>query len=70
LFHETLKALAAAGIHTAVSHGVHDYKKHWASSFVDQKRLYLFARGPRATATRFIRFRLLPLWRQLGAIEP
>jgi CelD/BcsL family acetyltransferase involved in cellulose biosynthesis len=69
LFHATLEALEKVGVHTVVSHGAHDYKKHWASAFVPQQRLFLFARGPRATATRFVRFRLLPLWRQLGAID-
>jgi hypothetical protein len=50
-----------------VSHGAHDYKKHWATRFVPQTRLFLFAPNVRATATRFIRFELQPLLQRLRA---
>ena len=63
----TLERLAATGVHTMVSHGAHEYKKHWATAFVPQTRVYLFTRRPRALATRFVRFGLLPLWRRLSS---
>jgi CelD/BcsL family acetyltransferase involved in cellulose biosynthesis len=69
LMQHALKQLAAAGVHTVVSHGAHDYKKHWSTAFVPQKRVFLFAPGPRATATRVVRFGLQPLWRRFAAQE-
>jgi CelD/BcsL family acetyltransferase involved in cellulose biosynthesis len=69
LMQRMLEALAAVGVHTVVSHGAHDYKKHWATTFVPQKRLFLFAPSARASATRFVRFGLEPLWRRLGALR-
>jgi CelD/BcsL family acetyltransferase involved in cellulose biosynthesis len=66
LMQRALEACAAAGIHTVVSHGAHAYKKHWASEFVAQKRVFLFAPTVRARATRMIRFSLRPLWERLG----
>lgn len=70
LIQETLRELAASGVHTAVSHGAHEYKRHWASAFVPSTRLFLFTRTARATVTRLLRFRLATLWRRLGAAEP
>jgi CelD/BcsL family acetyltransferase involved in cellulose biosynthesis len=70
LMQRTLEMLARAGIHTAVSHGAHDYKKHWATGFVPQKRMFLFHRSMRGRAARFIRFSLLPLWHRLRSVEP
>jgi len=67
LMQQALQQLAAAGVHTVVSHGAHEYKHHWATALVPQKRIFLFAPGPRAAATRFVRFGLQPLWRRLGA---
>ena len=69
---QALQGLAASGIHTVVSHGAHDYKRHWATALVPQTRIFLFAPGPRAAVTRFVRFGLQPLWRQLGTmpVEP
>lgn len=67
---KTLEHLAGAGVHTVVSHGVHEYKKHWATEFVEQKRVFLFAPSLRGAATRFIRFSLAPLWRRLGELSP
>lgn len=66
LMQRTLEQLAGLGVHTAVSHGAHEYKKYWASAFVPQKRVFLFAPTVRASATRFVRFGLQPLWRRLG----
>jgi CelD/BcsL family acetyltransferase involved in cellulose biosynthesis len=66
LMQETLKQFAAAGIHTAVSHGAHDYKRSWSTRFVPQKRLFLFPRTPRAALARLMRFGLQPVWRYLG----
>lgn len=65
LMQKTLEHLAGAGVHTVVSHGAHEYKKHWATEFVGQKRVFLFAPSLRGVATRFIRFSLEPLWRRL-----
>ena len=65
LMQRTLETLASAGVHTAVSHGAHDYKKHWATRFVPQKRLFLFNRGVRARAAHFMRFSLAPVWHRL-----
>lgn len=70
LIQDTLRELAASGVHMAVSHGAHEYKRHWASAFVPSTRLFLFARTARATVTRLLRFRLATLWRRLGAAEP
>jgi CelD/BcsL family acetyltransferase involved in cellulose biosynthesis len=66
LMQRTLDTFAAAGVHTAVSHGAHEYKKHWASAFVPQQRAFLFAPTLRGRATRMIRFSLRPLWARLG----
>jgi CelD/BcsL family acetyltransferase involved in cellulose biosynthesis len=67
LMQQALQQLAAAGVHTVVSHGAHDYKKHWSSAFVPQKRVFLFAPGPKGTATRVVRFGLQPLWKRLAS---
>ena len=70
LIQETLRELADIGVHTLVSHGAHEYKKHWATEFVPSPRLFLFARRPKAAATRFLRFGLRQIWRRMGAAEP
>jgi CelD/BcsL family acetyltransferase involved in cellulose biosynthesis len=64
-----LQQLAALGIHTVISHGAHEYKRHWSTAFVPQKRVFLFASSPRGTATRVVRFGLRPLWRRLTPPE-
>jgi CelD/BcsL family acetyltransferase involved in cellulose biosynthesis len=64
-----LETFASAGVHTAISHGAHDYKKHWSSAFMPQTRLFLFAPTLRARATHMIRFSLRPLWARLGAFR-
>ena len=66
LIQEMLRDFAGTGVHTVVSHGAHDYKRHWASEFVPSERVFLFAPGLRAAATRFIRFSLGSAWRRLG----
>jgi CelD/BcsL family acetyltransferase involved in cellulose biosynthesis len=69
LMQHLLEQLASAGVHTVVSHGAHEYKKHWATAFVPQKRIFLFRRGLRSTAVRLIRFSLAPVWRRFGHLE-
>jgi CelD/BcsL family acetyltransferase involved in cellulose biosynthesis len=64
LMQRTLEMLASMGVHTAVSHGAHDYKRYWATRFVPQKRLFLFSRGIRGRAAHFIRFSLAPAWQR------
>ena len=67
LMQQALQQLAPLGVHTVVSHGAHEYKKHWSTAFVPQKRVFLFAPSPRATATRVVRFGLQPLWKRFAA---
>ena len=67
LMQQTLKRLADANVRTVVSHGAHDYKRHWATAFVPQQRMFIFASHPLAAAARLVRFRLQPLWQRLGA---
>jgi CelD/BcsL family acetyltransferase involved in cellulose biosynthesis len=64
LMQQTMEKLAAAGIHTVVSHGAHEYKRHWATEFIPERRVFLFRSGLKAAATRFIRFSVAPLWRR------
>jgi CelD/BcsL family acetyltransferase involved in cellulose biosynthesis len=68
LMQKTLERLAAAGIHTVVSHGAHEYKKHWATRFVPQTRLLLFNRGIRGSAAHFVRFSVVPAWHRLRGV--
>jgi CelD/BcsL family acetyltransferase involved in cellulose biosynthesis len=70
LTQELLRDFAGLGVHTFVSHGAHEYKKHWASALVPSRRVFLFSPGIRGTATRFVRFSLRPIWRRLGVPEP
>ncbi len=65
-----LRALAAAGVSTFISHGAHEYKQHWATALRPSPRLFLFSPSLRPAVTRFLRFTLHPLWRHLGASEP
>jgi CelD/BcsL family acetyltransferase involved in cellulose biosynthesis len=67
LMQKTLERLPSLGVRTVLSHGAHEYKKFWATAFVPQQRLFLFAPRPRAMATRFVRFGLQPLWKRFGA---
>ena len=65
---KTLERLAPAGIHTVVSHGAHEYKKHWATRFVPQTRLLLFNRGFRGSAAHFVRFSVVPTWHRIRGV--
>jgi len=67
LMQATLQRLAATGIYALLSHGAHEYKRHWATAFVPQKRVFLFPRRPRAMAARVVRFGAQPLWGRLTA---
>jgi CelD/BcsL family acetyltransferase involved in cellulose biosynthesis len=69
LMQQTLKRLAASGVHTVVSHGAHDYKRHWATRFVPQKRIFLFSSRPLAIAARLVRFGLQPMWQRVSAVR-
>lgn len=62
LMQETLQRFAAAGIQTVVSHGAHEYKKHWATAFVPQRRALLFTRTLAGSAARLARAALRPRW--------
>jgi CelD/BcsL family acetyltransferase involved in cellulose biosynthesis len=70
LIQAVLEDLAAAGVHTVVSHGAHDYKRRWATAFKPSTRMFLFSPGVRGTAARSVRFGLAPIWRRFGAPEP
>jgi hypothetical protein len=70
LMQEVLRDLAASGVHTLMSHGAHDYKQRWATAFVPSTRVFLFSRGSASLLSRFIRFRMAPVWRKLGAMDP
>ena len=64
LTQKTMEILETKGVHTVVSHGAHDYKRYWATEFVPEKRVFLFASSVRGTAARLVRFGLAPLWRR------
>lgn len=65
LMQRTLERLAGAGVHTVVSHGAHDYKRHWATAFVPQRRALLFARTLSGAAARLASVALRPLWHRV-----
>jgi CelD/BcsL family acetyltransferase involved in cellulose biosynthesis len=66
LMQRTLQSLAGADVHTVISHGAHDYKRHWATAFVPQRRMFLFSPRPFAAAARLVRFHLQPLASKLN----
>ncbi|HEX7531400.1 MAG TPA: GNAT family N-acetyltransferase [Pyrinomonadaceae bacterium] len=70
LMQEVLRDLAASGVHTMVSHGAHEYKRRWSTAFVPSTRVFLFSRSSSGLLSRFVRFRMAPLWRKLGTMEP
>ena len=70
LMQEVLRDLAASGVHTMVSHGAHEYKRRWSTAFVPSTRVFLFSRSISGLVSRFIRFRMAPVWRRFGATEP
>ena len=65
LMQQTLQRLAETGIHTVISHGAHEYKKHWATAFVPQRRVLLFAPTARGMAARLAHLRVRPLLARL-----
>jgi CelD/BcsL family acetyltransferase involved in cellulose biosynthesis len=69
LMQHTLDVLASRGIRMVVSHGAHEYKRHWATAFVPQKRIFVFRPGIRTAAARFVRFTLSRLSQRFGAAE-
>jgi CelD/BcsL family acetyltransferase involved in cellulose biosynthesis len=66
LMQQTLETLASHAVHTVVSHGAHEYKRHWSTRFVPQKRIFLFRPGLRSRIVRFIRFSLAPMWESVA----
>lgn len=70
LMQEVLSNLAASGMHTMVSHGAHEYKRRWSTAFVPSTRIFLFSRCTASLLSRFIRFRMAPVWRRFGATNP
>jgi CelD/BcsL family acetyltransferase involved in cellulose biosynthesis len=67
LMQRTLQALAGAHVHTVISHGAHEYKRHWATAFVPQQRMFLFSPRPFAAAARLVRFHLQPIAHTLNS---
>jgi len=65
LMQEMLRALPDEGVHTVVSHGDHEYKRRWATRFVPQARVFLFASNLRSVLARTARFTLPTVWRSL-----
>ena len=48
LMQEVAKRVAGEGVRLIVSHGDREYKRYWASAWVDQAHLFLFAGSPLA----------------------
>jgi CelD/BcsL family acetyltransferase involved in cellulose biosynthesis len=70
LMQQVLSDLATRGVHTLVSHGAHEYKRRWSTSFVPSTRVFLFSRTNCARLSRFLRFGLASIWQKLGSEEP
>lgn len=65
IMQQVMATLPDSGVDTVVSHGDHPYKERWATAFPSLTRLFLFAKGPRATLSRWARFslpQLRPSW--------
>lgn len=58
LLQEVFKDLTQRGIHSVLSHGDYDYKKHWASAFIPQTKLLVFNRSLKARLSYFAKFHL------------
>ena len=69
LMQHTLEVLPACGVRMVVSHGAHEYKRHWATAFVPQKRIFVFRPSLRTAAARFIRFSLSRWSQRFGPAE-
>ncbi|MGQ0665972.1 MAG: GNAT family N-acetyltransferase [Nitrospiraceae bacterium] len=67
LMQVVLRTLPSRGISMVISHGAHDYKRRWATGFPNVSRVFLFARGPRATISRLLKFRVAPA---IGRTDP
>ena len=70
LMQQVLSDLASRGVHTLVSHGAHEYKRRWSTAFVPSTRVFLFSRTSSGLLSRFIRFRMGPVWQRFGAEDP
>ncbi|HYR83794.1 MAG TPA: GNAT family N-acetyltransferase [Terriglobia bacterium] len=70
LMQEVLSDLAARGVHTLISHGAHEYKRRWSTAFVPSTRVFLFSRTRAGLLSRFVRFRMAPVWQRFGAEDP
>ena len=70
LMQHVLSDLATRGVHTLVSHGAHEYKRRWSTSFVPSTRVFLFSRSNCARLSRFIRFGMASVWQKLGSEDP
>jgi CelD/BcsL family acetyltransferase involved in cellulose biosynthesis len=69
LMQEVLRDLAASGVHTMVSHGAHEYKRRWSTAFIPSTRVFLFSRCSSGLLSRFVRFKMAPVWRRFGATD-
>jgi CelD/BcsL family acetyltransferase involved in cellulose biosynthesis len=56
LMQEVAKRVSDEGIRLIVSHGDREYKRYWASSWVEQDHLFQFAGGPMARLSEFAYF--------------
>ena len=56
LMQEVAKRVAGEGIRLIVSHGDREYKRYWASAWVEQDHLFLFHGGPMARLSEFAYF--------------
>lgn len=56
LIQDVARLVAGEGARLLVSHGDREYKKFWASRWVEQVRVMVFAPGPRAALAEFARF--------------
>jgi CelD/BcsL family acetyltransferase involved in cellulose biosynthesis len=70
LVQEVLRDLASKGVHTMLSHGAHEYKRRWSTSFVPSTRVFLFSRHSSAFLSHFLRFRMAKVWQRFGAEDP
>ena len=56
LMQEVAQRVAAEGIRLIVSHGDREYKRYWASAWVEQDHLFQFAGGPMARLSELAYF--------------
>jgi CelD/BcsL family acetyltransferase involved in cellulose biosynthesis len=65
LLQEVFRLLPTLDIHFVVSHGDYEYKRRWASEFVNQKRFLLFSRTLRGRLSHLWKFRLERIWNRV-----